>query len=372
MPPIYEYDHSGGRCSITGGYVYRGNDIPALQGTYLFADYCDGMIHGLVRKDDGTISVTDLRLAAGGLMSFGEDADGELYVLSAQNGVERIEPATPPPDQTTTSSSSQAAAASTLPATLSADPATAADELIAAEHALRDPASSPTTLDDAAHLQQLAYRSLGRQPELDSMILAKAGPELHDAIALNLDSRHELAAIPGGPLRDMLPAWRVISPASSDELLADYHEAEAQFGVGWNYLAAINLIESAMGRIQGFSSAGAQGPMQFIQSTWDAFGEGDINSPHDSILAAARYLAHNGFAEGNIDGALFNYNRSDHYVNAIKDIAAVLAADPTAFGGYYRWEVFYVTSLGDVHLPVGYETPEPIPAADYIAAHPQG
>ena len=295
-----------------------------------------------------------------------------MYVLSAQNGVERIEPATPPPDQTTTSSSSQAAAGSTLPATLSADPATAADELIAAEHALRDPASSSTTLDDAAHLQQLAYRSLGRQPELDSMILAKAGPDLHDAIALNLDSRHELAAIPGGPLRDMLPAWRVISPASSDELLADYHEAEAQFGVGWNYLAAINLIESAMGRIQGFSSAGAQGPMQFIQSTWDAFGEGDINSPHDSILAAARYLAHNGFAEGNIDGALFNYNRSDHYVNAIKDISAVLAADPTAFGGYYRWEVFYVTSLGDVHLPVGYETPEPIPAADYIAAHPQG
>ena len=204
------------------------------------------------------------------------------------------------------------------------------------------------------------------------MILAKAGPDIHDAVAANLDARHELAAIPGPPLQDDLPAWRVIAPASSDELLADYHEADSKFGVGWNYLAAINLIESAMGRIQGFSSAGAQGPMQFIPSTWDAYGDGgDINSPHDSILAAARYLAHNGFADGDVDGALFNYNRSQHYVNAIKDIAAVLAADPRAFGGYYRWEVFYVTTAGDVHLPVGYETPDPIPAVDYLATHPQ-
>ena len=66
--PIYEYDHSGGRCSITGGYVYRGNDIPTLQGTYLFADYCDGKINGLVRQGRRPDLVTDLRLAAGGLI----------------------------------------------------------------------------------------------------------------------------------------------------------------------------------------------------------------------------------------------------------------------------------------------------------------
>jgi glucose/arabinose dehydrogenase len=91
--PIYEYDHSGGRCSITGGYVYRGSDIPALQGAYLFGDYCDGKIHGLIRAPDGAMTVTDLRLTAGGLSSFGEGADGEVYVLSAQNGVERIDSA---------------------------------------------------------------------------------------------------------------------------------------------------------------------------------------------------------------------------------------------------------------------------------------
>jgi glucose/arabinose dehydrogenase/soluble lytic murein transglycosylase-like protein len=371
VAPIYEYDHAGSRCSVTGGYIYRGDAIPALQGTYLFADYCDGLIHGLVRAADGSVTVTDLRIAAGGLTSFGEDADGELYVLSRQGGVQRIDAAAPAGQSTPEQPASGALAPPSLPSALSSDPATAADQLVAAERALRDPASSSQTLDAAAHLQQVAYRKLGRQPELDEMILAKAGPELRDIVAANLGARHELAAIPGPPLRDTLPAWRIIQPAPSDELLGYYKEAEAQFGVGWNYLAAINLIETAMGRIQGLSSAGAQGPMQFIPSTWAAFGEGDINSPHDSILAAARYLAHNGFAEGNIDGALFNYNRSEHYVNAIKAIASVLAADEHALAGYYRWEVFYVTTVGDVHLPVGYETPEPISAADYVATHPQ-
>ena len=55
----------------------------------------------------------------------------------------------------------------------------------------------------------------------------------------------------------------------------------------------------------------------------------------------------------------------------IKDIAAVMAADPAAFTGYYGWEVYYVTTIGDVHLPVGYESTERIPAADYVAANPQ-
>ena len=204
------------------------------------------------------------------------------------------------------------------------------------------------------------------------MIIGRAPPELREAIRLNLDTRDQLAQIPGGQLQDTLPAWRIIPPAAQADLLAYYHEGEAQFGVGWNYLASINLIESALGRIQGFSSAGAQGPMQFMPATWEGYGEGgDINSPHDSIIAAARYLNANGFADGNVDGSLFRYNNSEHYVNAIKDIAAVLGADPQAFAGFYRWNVYYVTTLGDVLLPVGYETAERISAADYLATHPQ-
>ena len=354
VAPIYEYDHSHGRCSVTGGFVYRGTAVPALAGTYLFADYCDGEVNGLRRDANGGVTVTDLHLNAGGLTSFGEDVDGEVYVLSQQHGVQRIDP---PPTG--------------LPRSLSPDPATAADELVAAERMLRDPSATAAQLDAAAHLQQLAYRKLGRQPDLDAMILAKATPDVRTAISQNLDARHELAAIPGPPLQDNLPAWRIVPPAPADQLRAFYDEAEKKYGVGWNYLAAINLIESALGRIEGFSSAGAQGPMQFIPSTWARYGEGDINSPHDAILGAANYLAANGFTDGNVDGALFRYNNSQHYVNAIKDIAAVLQDDPRAFEGYYRWEVFYVTTAGDVHLPVGYEEPQPVPAAEYVATHPQ-
>ena len=68
-------------------------------------------------------------------------------------------------------------------------------------------------------------------------------------------------------------------------------EAESESGVGWNYLAAINLIETRLGSIAGVSTAGAQGPMQFLPSTFAAYGQGgDINSPHDSIMAAGRTL----------------------------------------------------------------------------------
>jgi glucose/arabinose dehydrogenase/soluble lytic murein transglycosylase-like protein len=369
VPPIYEYDHSGGRCSITGGYVYRGNAIPKLDGTYLFGDNCEGEINGLTRASDGGTEVTDLFLHVAGLSSFGEDNDGEVYALGVSDGsVSRI-------DATAEASAGVVAPAPTTTppvATLSSDPTTAADQLAQAERIIRDPAASEEALAGAAHLQQIAYRRLGRQPELYEMIVGRAPPELREAIRLNLDTRNELAQIPGGPLQDTLPAWRIIEPAPEDALLSYYREAEARFGVGWNYLASINLIESALGRIQGLSSAGAQGPMQFMPATWDGYGAGgDINSPRDSIVGAARYLAANGFADGNVDGALYRYNNSTSYVNAIKDIAAVLALDPGAYAGYYRWQVFYVTTLGDVHLPVGYETPERIPAADYIAAHPQ-
>jgi membrane-bound lytic murein transglycosylase B len=150
-----------------------------------------------------------------------------------------------------------------------------------------------------------------------------------------------------------------------------YREAEAATGVGWNHLAAINLIESRFGSIEGDSTAGAQGPMQFLPSTFDAYGDGgDIHSPRDSIMAAGRYLAANNFANDR-DSAIFRYNNADRYVRAVNDYAAVLAADPAAFAGYYRWDVYYRTTSGDVLLPVGYASASPIPVEDYLADHPQ-
>jgi len=252
---------------------------------------------------------------------------------------------------------------------ISSDPAQVADDLVADEQALRDPSTAEPALTAAARRQQAAYRAIGRHTEWDAITRPRIPPSLLETYDRNVDARRQL--YPMTEVKNTVPAWRIVPPAPADELMDSYREAEAASGVGWNYLAAINLVESRFGSIEGDSTAGAQGPMQFLPSTFDAYGHGgDINSPRDSILAAGRYLAANGFANDR-DSAIFRYNNADRYVRAVNDYAAVLAADPAAFTGYYRWDVYFRTTAGDVLLPVGYESTAPIPVEDYLADHPQ-
>lgn len=254
---------------------------------------------------------------------------------------------------------------------LASDPAQMAADLVADEQALRDPASSEAALEAAAHRQQLAYRAIGRHPEWDSAVRPKIPPSLQETYDRNIDARHHLVALNGGEVKDTLPPWHIVPPAPADALLGLYHDAAAATGVGWNYLAAINLVETGFGRIAGVSTAGAQGPMQFLPSTFARYGEGgDITSPHDAIMAAGRFLAANGFANDH-DQAIFGYNHSSHYVAAVDDYAALIAGDPAAFAGYYRWDIYYVTTSGDVLLPIGYAENQRIPVAEYLAGHPQ-
>jgi hypothetical protein len=243
--------------------------------------------------------------------------------------------------------------------------------LVADEHALRDPSSSETVLVSAARRQQVAYRALGWHPQWDGVVRSRIPPSLLDVYDHNVDARRQLSPMVGSQPKDTLPAWRIDPPPPADELLGYYRKAEAATGVGWNYLAAINLVETGLGRIVGVSDAGAQGPMQFLPSTFAHYGDGgDISSPHDSIMAAGRLLAANGFAD-NHDNAIFRYNNSNRYVRAIDDYAAVLATDSAAFAGYYRWEIYYHTTAGEVVLPVGYVATSPISVTDYLATHPQ-
>ncbi|MET0456112.1 MAG: lytic murein transglycosylase [Mycobacterium sp.] len=252
---------------------------------------------------------------------------------------------------------------------LPADPAQLADDLVADEQALRDPSATEQALAAAAHRQQATYRAIGRHPEWDAVTRPRIPPSLLETYDRNVDARRQLTAM--AHVKDTLPAWRIQSPAPAEELLGYYRDAESAFGVGWNYLAAINLIETHFGSIDGTSTAGAQGPMQFMPSTFAAYGEGgDVDSPRDSIMAAGRYLAANGFG-ADADHAIYRYNNADEYVRAVHDYAAVLAADPAAFAGYYRWDVYYYSTAGDVLLPIGYAATSRIPVADYLAAHPQ-
>jgi glucose/arabinose dehydrogenase len=92
IAPIFGYDHDGGRCSVTGGYVYRGAAIPALVGIYVFADFCGGELRGVIRQVSGDISEGPLDHVVSFPSSFGQDSDGELYVLSLSGPVYRIVP----------------------------------------------------------------------------------------------------------------------------------------------------------------------------------------------------------------------------------------------------------------------------------------
>jgi glucose/arabinose dehydrogenase len=91
--PVFTYSHDEG-CSVTGGQVYRGAGIPGLDGAYLFSDFCNPAVRAVRAGDDGTFGELDLGLeAAGAVAAFGRGPDGEIYVVSLDAGVSRIEPA---------------------------------------------------------------------------------------------------------------------------------------------------------------------------------------------------------------------------------------------------------------------------------------
>jgi hypothetical protein len=226
---------------------------------------------------------------------------------------------------------------------------------VAAERAVRDRTVSGAELAWMGHLQQRAYRAISAKPEWRAPFLAAVPTELRGTVTANLDATADLrATVVPGP--DLPTAWRIVAPAPIDDLARYYREAEAEFGVPWAYLASIHLVETRMGRIRGVSVAGAQGPMQFMPGTWAAYGEGDVNSDKDSIRAAARYLKANG-APANMPNALFRYNNSQRYVRAVTAYAEVMRAEPDAYRGYYSWQVYYLTTKGDILLPVGYGPP---------------
>ncbi len=228
--------------------------------------------------------------------------------------------------------------------------------LATVEAAIRDPATTMPDLAAWGALQQRSYRLLRSRPEWVEEAVTQV-PEglLRDAVQRNALAGGRLSATT--PPQTELPDWEIVAPLAPAELLAIYHEAGERFGIPWAYLAAINLIETRMGRIRGLSTAGAQGPMQFLPSTWAEFGlGGDIDDVRDAVHAAANYLAARGGPD-DMDRAIFAYNRSDAYVVAVTMYARTMLDDERAFLGYWHWQVYYRTVDGDVLLPEGWTRP---------------
>ncbi len=222
-----------------------------------------------------------------------------------------------------------------------AEPAELATLLAAVEQALRDPATAAEALPDLGHQQQVIYR-----------VLSTDQPRSHR-----------------GPT--MLPAWRIIQPEPAANLLSYYRKAEAATGIEWEVLAAVNLVETGMGRIDGISVANAQGPMQFLPTTWaePGIGAGNIRDPHDAIQAAARYLVRRGGLQ-DIRRGLWGYNNSDYYGRAVLLYASLMKEDPAAYTGLYHWEIHFNAAAGDLWLPVGYNQPQRITVEQHLQANP--
>jgi membrane-bound lytic murein transglycosylase B len=212
-----------------------------------------------------------------------------------------------------------------------------------------DPTSGgpPRSVTLWALRQQRLYRKLSASPALARATIARLPAGLVSQASDTVAARRELARL---ATPRPASAFRTGPPQPAGVLLRHYRAAERRFGVSWQLLAAVNFVESAFGRLRSASSAGAQGPMQFLPATWRAYGlGGDVHDPHDAILGAANYLRANGAARDARRG-LYAYNHSIAYVDAVLRYARQLRRDPRAYFAYYSWQVFVRTPSGDRRL----------------------
>jgi membrane-bound lytic murein transglycosylase B len=207
----------------------------------------------------------------------------------------------------------------------------------------------PEDVELEALYQQRIFIHLTSKPPLARAVVARLRGRIRREAAETLAARRALVRLTP-PTRRPLRSFRTGPPAPAAALLTWYREAERRFGVGWHVLAAVNFAESGFGKLRSASTAGAQGPMQFVPGTWRAYGlGGDVHDPHAAILGAANYLHASG-APRDYRRALYAYNRSPLYVDAVLRYANQMKRDIRAFYAYYAWQVWVRTPAGPRRL----------------------
>ncbi len=253
------------------------------------------------------------------------------------------------------------------------DPAQLAALLAGVEEALRSSDTPASQLPALGHQQQVIYRVLGHRNALASQVRTQLPQRWQQVFDLHLAARREFISMHSPSRRPrQVPAWRIIAPEPPENLLRYYREAAAATGIPWQVLAAVNLVESGMGRIDGVSVADAHGPMQFLPTTWAEPGigkGGDIRDPRTAIHAAARYLVRRGGLK-DIRRGLWGYNNSDAYGKGVLLYAQLLKQDPAAYTGLYHWQIHYAAAGGDLWLPLGTNQPRPLAVAAFVKQSP--
>ena len=207
----------------------------------------------------------------------------------------------------------------------------------------------PSEVELDALYQQRLFISLTGKHALSEAVLERLRGRLKREAAETLAARAALVQLTP-PTRRPLRSFRTGPPAPARSLLRWYQEAERRSGVGWHVLAAVNFVESAFGKLRSASSSGAQGPMQFLPGTWRMYGlGGNVHDPHDAILGAANYLRSSG-APRDYRRALYAYNRSTLYVDAVLRYANQMKRDIRAFYAYFAWQVWVRTPAGPRRL----------------------
>src|SRR4051812_24657128 len=227
----------------------------------------------------------------------------------------------------------------------------ALDSAIAAWRRTRPATSSrpPLAVTLLALDQQRIYQLMRANPRLGRAAVGALPPRLRPSARDNFAAGRSLLRLtPRNPPRHVpVRPGPAVAPG---RLLAWYREAERRFGVSRWVLASVNLIESDFGRMRNASYAGAQGPMQFLPATWSGYGlGGDIHDPHDAILGAANYLHASG-APADYRRALFSYNPSPLYVDAVSRYARQMRRSARRYYAYWSWQVFVRTPRGDKRL----------------------
>jgi Transglycosylase SLT domain len=197
--------------------------------------------------------------------------------------------------------------------------------------------------------QQRIHRLLSRRAALAGEVLGRVPGRIAAHARATIRARSKLAPLAGPPRRVEL---RTGPAEPAGVLLRHYRVAQRRFGVPWPVLAAVNFVETAFGKVRSNSTAGAQGPMQFIPATWAAYGMGgNVREPRDAILGAANYLRASG-APGDLRAALYAYNPSTLYVDAVLAYTNRIRRDTRSYLAYYSWQVF-VTDRGGARRITG-------------------